>query len=180
MRFDSGQEHRYLPPLPPSFSFWSKDSGLQEIPYEIRSNGVPLATELWGQASVWWRDLNSDSSIRLHWKILNCQTDSFTLIPAFGIISHSRDSTHITVGLERDPLSLVSTIEEVLGKKSSGSGPEKGNTAVGIRHAATSHRVSSKLHWLRRQTVVARSVWFARGLRPQRLLFFCFLLRFRS
>jgi hypothetical protein len=28
------------------------------------------------------------------------------------------------VGLERGPLSLVSTIEELLGRKSSGSGPE--------------------------------------------------------
>jgi hypothetical protein len=28
------------------------------------------------------------------------------------------------VGLERDPLSLVSTTEEILGRKSSGSSPE--------------------------------------------------------
>jgi hypothetical protein len=35
------------------------------------------------------------------------------------------------VGLERDPLSLVSTIEELLGRKSSGSGLE--NREYGIR-----------------------------------------------
>jgi hypothetical protein len=47
------------------------------------------------------------------------------------------------VGLERGPLSLVSTIEELLGRKSSGSGLETENTAVGIRradHAAPSIR----------------------------------------
>jgi hypothetical protein len=36
------------------------------------------------------------------------------------------------VGLERCPLSLVSTIEELLGRKSSGSGLETENAAAGI------------------------------------------------
>jgi hypothetical protein len=35
----------------------------------------------------------------------------------------------------RGPLRLVSTIVELLGRKSSGSGLETENTAVGIRHA---------------------------------------------
>jgi hypothetical protein len=39
------------------------------------------------------------------------------------------------VGLERGPLSLVSTIEEIVERKSSSSGLEIENTAVGIRHA---------------------------------------------
>jgi hypothetical protein len=39
------------------------------------------------------------------------------------------------VGLERGPLGLVSTTGEQLGRKSSGSGSETGNTAVVIRHA---------------------------------------------
>jgi hypothetical protein len=39
------------------------------------------------------------------------------------------------VGLERGPLSLVSTTEELLGRKSSGSGPETENMAVRFRHA---------------------------------------------
>jgi hypothetical protein len=39
------------------------------------------------------------------------------------------------VGLERGPLSLVSTTEELLGRKNSGSGLEIEITAVGIRHA---------------------------------------------
>jgi hypothetical protein len=38
------------------------------------------------------------------------------------------------VVLERGPLILVSTIEELLGRKSSGSVPEIENTAVGICH----------------------------------------------
>jgi hypothetical protein len=39
------------------------------------------------------------------------------------------------VGLERSPLSLVSTTEESLERKSSDSGLETENTALGIRHA---------------------------------------------
>jgi hypothetical protein len=39
------------------------------------------------------------------------------------------------VGLERGPLSLVSTIEELLGRNSSGFGLEIRDTAVGIRLA---------------------------------------------
>jgi hypothetical protein len=40
------------------------------------------------------------------------------------------------VGVERGSLSLVNTIEELLERKSSGSGLEcRENTAVGIRHA---------------------------------------------
>jgi hypothetical protein len=39
------------------------------------------------------------------------------------------------VGLDGGPLSLVSITEELLGRKSSGSGLETENTAVGIRHA---------------------------------------------
>jgi hypothetical protein len=39
------------------------------------------------------------------------------------------------VGLERGPLSLVSTTEELLGRKSSGSGLEIREYGVGIRHA---------------------------------------------
>jgi hypothetical protein len=54
------------------------------------------------------------------------------------------------VDLERDPLSLVSTTEELLGRKSSGSGLEAENTAVGIRradhvaHAPTTGKISTK------------------------------------
>jgi hypothetical protein len=63
------------------------------------------------------------------------------------------------VGLERGPLSLVSTIEELLRRKNSDSGLEIKNTAVGIRHAdhvASSNRKS--WYKLRRQAAVARSV----------------------
>jgi hypothetical protein len=48
------------------------------------------------------------------------------------------------MGLERGPLSLVSTIEELLERKSSGSGLEsRENTAVGIRHA---YHVAPSIH----------------------------------
>jgi hypothetical protein len=39
------------------------------------------------------------------------------------------------VGLERGPLSLVSTIEKLLGRNSNGSGLENREYGVGIRHA---------------------------------------------
>jgi hypothetical protein len=39
------------------------------------------------------------------------------------------------VGLERDPLSLVSTIEKLLERKNSGSGLNNENTSVGIRQS---------------------------------------------
>jgi hypothetical protein len=39
------------------------------------------------------------------------------------------------VGLEWGPLSLVSTIEELLGRKSSGYGPENRDYGSRIRHA---------------------------------------------
>jgi hypothetical protein len=38
------------------------------------------------------------------------------------------------VGLGRGPLSLLSTIEKLIDRKTSGSGLETENTAVGIRH----------------------------------------------
>jgi hypothetical protein len=41
------------------------------------------------------------------------------------------------VGVERGPLSLVSTTEELLERKSSGSRLETENMAVGICHAET-------------------------------------------
>jgi hypothetical protein len=47
------------------------------------------------------------------------------------------------VGLERGPLSLVSTIEEPLGRKSSDCGLETQNTTVGIRR--DNHLLSSKV-----------------------------------
>jgi hypothetical protein len=41
------------------------------------------------------------------------------------------------VGLERGPLSLVSTTEELLGRKSRGSGLENREYGMGIRSLAT-------------------------------------------
>jgi hypothetical protein len=63
------------------------------------------------------------------------------------------------VGLERGPLSFVSTTEELLDRKVAAPVYKTENTAVGIRHAdhvAPSIRKS----WqpLRRQAAVARSV----------------------
>jgi hypothetical protein len=63
------------------------------------------------------------------------------------------------VGLERGPLSLVSTTEELLNRKVAAPVQKTENTAVGIRHA---DHVAPFIHksWqsLRRQAVVALSV----------------------
>jgi hypothetical protein len=49
------------------------------------------------------------------------------------------------VGLERGPFSLVSTTEELLARKSSGSGLVSRKTAVGIRHADQARTLSAKV-----------------------------------
>jgi hypothetical protein len=75
------------------------------------------------------------------------------------------------VDLERGPLGLVSTIEELLDRKVAAPVQKTENTAVGIRHA--DHVVPSiRKSWqlLRRQAAVARSVYFARSLRPWSLV----------
>jgi hypothetical protein len=75
------------------------------------------------------------------------------------------------VGLERGPLSLVSTTEELLDRKVAAPVQKIENTAVGIHH--TDHVAPSiRKSWLslRRQAAVAQSVWFARGLRPWSLV----------
>jgi hypothetical protein len=63
------------------------------------------------------------------------------------------------LGLERSPLSLVSTTEELLDRKVAAPVQKIENTAVGIRHA--DHVVPfirKSLQSLRRQAAVARSV----------------------
>jgi hypothetical protein len=63
------------------------------------------------------------------------------------------------MGLERGPLSLVSTTEELLDRKVAASVYKIENMAVGIRHA--DHvEPSIRKSWqsLRRQSAVARSV----------------------
>jgi hypothetical protein len=63
------------------------------------------------------------------------------------------------VGLERGPLSLVITTEEILDRKVAAPVYKTENTAVGIRHA---HHVAPSIRksWqsLHRQAAVARSV----------------------
>jgi hypothetical protein len=75
------------------------------------------------------------------------------------------------VGLERGPLSLVSTTEELLGRTSSGSGLESREYGLGIRHAdhvATSARKKLALTSL---TSGGRSVGIVR-LRTEATEFF--------
>jgi hypothetical protein len=60
---------------------------------------------------------------------------SWLLIQSSGIDSWRYQIFWEVVGLERGPLSLVSTIEELLERKSSGSGLETENTVVGSGHA---------------------------------------------
>jgi hypothetical protein len=73
------------------------------------------------------------------------------------------DSRHYhkkkVVGLERGPLSLVSTTEELLDREVAASVYKTENTAVGIRHADhMSPSIRKRWQSLRRQAAVARSV----------------------
>jgi hypothetical protein len=86
------------------------------------------------------------------------------------------DSRHYqkkkVVGLERGPPSLVSTTEELLDRKVAAPVQKTENTAVGIRHADhVTPSIRKSWQSLRRQAAVARSVSFARGLRPWSLVF---------
>jgi hypothetical protein len=63
------------------------------------------------------------------------------------------------VGLERGPLSLVSTYEELLERKSSSFGLKTENTAIGIRHPDhMAPSIRKTWHEHRRQAAVAQSV----------------------
>jgi hypothetical protein len=62
------------------------------------------------------------------------------------------------VGLERGPLSLVSTTEELLDRKVAAPVKKTENTAVGTRHADHVAPIRTSWQSLRRQTAVARSV----------------------
>jgi hypothetical protein len=63
------------------------------------------------------------------------------------------------VGLERTPLSLVSAIEELLGRKVAAPIYKAENTTVGINHADhVAPSIRKSWHSLRRQAAVARSV----------------------
>jgi hypothetical protein len=63
------------------------------------------------------------------------------------------------VGLERGPLSLVSTTEELLDRKVTAPVYKTENTAVGIRHTdQVAPSIRKSWQSLRRQAAVARSV----------------------
>jgi hypothetical protein len=93
---------------------------------------------------------------------------SWLQIQRSGFDSRSYQVFWEVVGLERGSISLVSTLEELLGRKSSGSGLESENTAIRIHHAE--HVAPSTLkswHQLRRQVAVAWSAQFAYTVRPR-------------
>jgi hypothetical protein len=72
----------------------------------------------------------------MHWLPLWSSDQSFWLqIQRSGFDYRRYQIFWKVVGLERDPLNLVSTIDELLERKSSGFGLEIENTAVGIRRA---------------------------------------------
>jgi hypothetical protein len=76
------------------------------------------------------------------------------------------------VGLERGPLSLVITTEELLDRKVAAPVQRTENMAVGIRHADhVAPSISKSWQSLRRQAPVARSVGIVRS-RTQGIEFF--------
>jgi hypothetical protein len=86
-------------------------------------------------------------------------TDPSGRILSVGIV-RSRTQTMERLGLERGPLSLVSTTEELLGRKYSGFCLEnRENTAGRIRHADhVAPSIRKSWQSLRRQATVALSV----------------------
>jgi hypothetical protein len=84
---------------------------------------------------------------------------SWLQIKRSGFDSRSYHIFSKVVGLERGPLSLVSTTVELHEGKSSGSGLEHENTAVEIRHADhVAPSIRKRWHLLCRQAAFARSV----------------------
>jgi hypothetical protein len=77
------------------------------------------------------------------------------------------------VGLERSPLSLVSTTEELLDRKVAAPVYKTENTAVGIPHADhVAPSIRKSWQSLRRQAAVARSVGIVRSLTRTMEVFF--------
>jgi hypothetical protein len=86
---------------------------------------------------------------------------------------HYQKKKKNVVGLERGALSLVSTTEELLDRKIAAPVLKTEKYAGGIRHADhVAPYIRTCWQSLRRQAAVARSVYFARGLRPWSLVFF--------
>jgi hypothetical protein len=125
---------------------------------------------------VWWFAGHSQtfhSSVVGYWPPLwSSAQSSWQQIRRPGFDSRHYQKKKV-VGLERGPLSLVSTNEELLDRKVAAPVHKIKNTDVGIRHA--DHVAPSiRKNWqsLRRQAAVARSIEFARGLGPWSLFSF--------
>jgi hypothetical protein len=85
--------------------------------------------------------------------------------PALPDFSEKKEKKRV-VDPERGPLSPVSTTEELLDRKVAAPVYKIENTAEGIRHAdRVAPSIRTSWQSLRRQAAVARSVYFARGLR---------------
>jgi hypothetical protein len=82
------------------------------------------------------------------------------------------------VGLKWGPLSLVRTTEKLLEWKSSGSGSRISRlTALGIR---CSENATPSIHKICRHAAIARSVYFACGLKPRNFSFLSVNIQFCS
>jgi hypothetical protein len=82
-----------------------------------------------------------------HWV---CPSHLVVRVPGYRSRGPGSNSRHYqlfgeVVGLKRGPLSLMSTTEELLGRKSRGSGLENSNSAVGIRCADHATSLSAKV-----------------------------------
>jgi hypothetical protein len=84
------------------------------------------------------RPVSSTLNQVFHCSFADCFCGLVVRVPVYRSRGSGFDSRRYqifwVVGLERDPLSLVSTIEELLKRKSSGFSLKTENTAIGIRH----------------------------------------------
>jgi hypothetical protein len=99
----------------------------------LHHNSVTYCSALWHYDSS--TSLHAPSQFLLHIFLWSSGQSSWLQIQMSGFDSQCYYIFWEVVGQERRPLNLVRTNEELLGKKSSGSGLETEITAAGIHHA---------------------------------------------
>jgi hypothetical protein len=92
-------------------------------------------------------------------RVLGYRSGGPVSIPGTTRFSEGKKKRKTVVGLERGPLSLVSTTEELLDRKVAAPVSKIENTAEGIRHADhVAPSIRKSWQSLRRRAAVARSV----------------------
>jgi hypothetical protein len=143
------------------------------VPHMLQIRHKRVRAQIEHRLRPWW--FSKSSKFEEIWARTHIKRHRIRICVIF--IFDSRHYQKKVVGLERGPLSLVSTTEELLDRKVAAPVYKTENTDVEIRHADhVAPFIRKSWQSLRRQEAVARSVQFARGLRPWSLfvLFVCY------